>query len=348
MRSITETLEKGPVQASAPCRIDMGGTLDWSTFYLPLHHLDPCTFNAALNLRTIVTLESYEKGKLKISSRGFDDLETASTDAPFDQPLGLMAAIATYFQADGIHIRIDSASPPRSGMGGSSAAAVALTWAFVKAVTKEGEKTPDPGWAARLAHAIEQSVAVVPCGIQDHLAAAFGGVNAWIWPADPTGAGYSQQVLVAPEAVGEFSKHLLIAYCGDPHESLNINRTWVRDFLAGRHRSTWRKIAVLSRSFSHAISKGDYERAKQIMTEETDLRSAMTPDVLDPIGRSLITRARDHGCGARFTGAGGGGCIWALGLPERLRSLKKDWQDILTQHEHAYLLDTAVDSRGIL
>ena len=29
-------LESKPVETSAPCRIDMGGTLDISTFYYPL------------------------------------------------------------------------------------------------------------------------------------------------------------------------------------------------------------------------------------------------------------------------------------------------------------------------
>ena len=43
-----DILESRPIEASAPCRIDMGGTLDISTFYLPLRHLYPCTLNIAI------------------------------------------------------------------------------------------------------------------------------------------------------------------------------------------------------------------------------------------------------------------------------------------------------------
>ena len=51
----------------------------------------------------------------------------------FEHPMGLMFAIAAYFRAGGIHIQIESASPPRSALGGSSAAAVALVAALAEA-----------------------------------------------------------------------------------------------------------------------------------------------------------------------------------------------------------------------
>ena len=128
--SFRALLEKAPVTASAPCRIDMGGTLDLSTFFLPLRDLGPCTFNAALNLRTRVQLFPYKEGRIKISSRGFDPVEVDSRAAPFTPPVGLMMAVAAFFKADGVHIDIASSSPPRSSLGGSSAAAAALLWAL--------------------------------------------------------------------------------------------------------------------------------------------------------------------------------------------------------------------------
>ena len=64
-KSLKQALEKGPIEASAPCRIDMGGTLDISTFYLPLRHFSPCTVNMALDLRTRVLLLPYTGGKVR-------------------------------------------------------------------------------------------------------------------------------------------------------------------------------------------------------------------------------------------------------------------------------------------
>jgi D-glycero-alpha-D-manno-heptose-7-phosphate kinase len=348
MSELSKCLEQAPVEASAPCRIDMGGTLDLSTFHLPLHHLGPCTFNAALDMRTRVSLFPYKAGKLKISSRGFEDLEVQSAQAPFSHPLGLMLAVAAYFQADGVHIKIDSASPPRSALGGSSVAAVALIWAFAQAGARLGHPMPEPDRVALLAHAVEQSVAGVPCGIQDHLAAVYGGVNGWYWTAEPGGRLFERKQIVASGEVEGFSRHLLVAYCGVPHASKDINGTWVRDFLAGGYREEWRRIAALSRQFIEALCAGHVEQALEVMNQETDVRVRMTPDVLDDIGYQLIHCARAAQCGARFTGAGGGGCVWALGSPSRIQALAPQWRDILSQRDEAMILDTSVEVNGVL
>jgi len=53
-KDVSKRLESEPIEASAPCRIDMGGTLDIATFSYPLRHLAPATFNIALDLRTRV------------------------------------------------------------------------------------------------------------------------------------------------------------------------------------------------------------------------------------------------------------------------------------------------------
>ncbi len=348
MKKLKAVLEQGAVEASAPCRIDMGGTLDLSTFHLPLRHLGPCTFNAALDMRTSVRLHPHTRGMIKITSRGFDGLEVESSQASFSHPMGLIVAVAAYFQADGVHIQIDSASPPRSALGGSSVAAAALIWAFAKALNKTGQPMPGHRAVALLAHALEQSLAGVPCGIQDQLAAVYGGVNGWYWLAEPGGELFRRREVVAPDACPEFSRHLLVAYCGVPHVSKDINGSWVRDFLSGRQRAEWHQIAALSRQFIDAMAGRRYDEAVALMNRETDLRLTMTPEVLDEVGRPLAAVAREYGCAARFTGAGGGGCVWALGQPTQIQALRPAWEQILSSREEAKILDTQVDPIGIL
>lgn len=346
--SISQILQQGPVEASAPCRIDMGGTLDISTFFLPLRHLAPCTFNAALKMRTTVRLTAFKKGKIMIKSRGFDEFEVACDRAPFDHPLGLMLAVAAYFQADGVLIEIDSASPPRSALGGSSVAAVALIWAFAKALARTGRAMPGRAYAAVLAHAIEQSVAGVPCGMQDQLAAAFGGVNRWNWQPQPESPWFVRKKIIADDRCSQFSENILVAFCGEPHVSSNINGTWVREFLSGATRPVWEQIAACSGRFIDAFSKGRMAQAQEEMNRDVDLRCRLTPDVLDSVGRRLVDAARSHQCGARFTGAGGGGCVWALGTPDRIVGLRPVWQDILAGHQTARLLESDIDADGVL
>jgi D-glycero-alpha-D-manno-heptose-7-phosphate kinase len=348
MASIHSILEKNDIEASAPCRIDMGGTLDLSTFYLPLHHLGPCTFNAALNMRTQVRLSAFREGNIRISAAGFDDFVSPTSSASFHHSLGLMAAVAAYFNADGVHIHIDSASPPRSALGGSSVAAVALIWAFAKARALYGHAMPDRIETALLAHAIEQSVAGVPCGLQDQLAAVFGGVNAWYWENLPGKKNFRHEVLFNQGAAHDFSRQILVAYCGEPHVSKDINGNWVREFVAGKNRNLWRQIIHYSRTFIEGLAEGRIDLAQTAMNQETDLRCQMTPEVLDAVGQHLIAVARDQGCGARFTGAGGGGCVWALGTLKQIEDLRATWQSVVDQHKTAKILETGIDMDGVL
>jgi len=84
------------------------------------------------------------------------------------------------------------------------------------------------------------------------------------------------------------------------------------------------------------------------MNQETQIRLEMTPDVLDKTGTKLFLKAKNLHCGARFTGAGGGGCVWAIGRTAAMTTLNKEWKDLLLNEDKAVLLDTAIDTEGIL
>ena len=322
----------------------MGGTLDIPTFYYPLHHLSPCTFNIALKLRTRVSLRPYSSGQIKISSRGFKAAQFPADALPFDHPLGLMFATAAFFNAEGVHISIESQSPPRSALGGSSVAAVALTAAFLNLIgrTESGRRS-----LALLAYQLEQATAGVACGFQDMLAAAYGGVNVWHWRVDPDRSFFRRKIALGKKSHQELEPHLLLAYCGQPHQSKDINARWVRQFLRGENRNLWADIIGCTRRFVDALAERNYHQAAIQMNRETAIRRKMTPDVLDKVGKRLVSLALKNNCGARFTGAGGGGCLWALGEVEYIDRLRPLWQESLASHKDAGLLDVGIDSAGV-
>ena len=348
-QSVRKYLEdSGPIEASAPVRVDLGGTLDISTLHYPLRHLSPLTFNAAVGLRTRVRLQPYTDGRVKVSSRGFADAEVEVGKAPFDHPLGLMFAVAGYFGLTGVHIDIKSASPPRSALGGSSSAAVALVAACADLLAVTGQPIElNHRQAAGLAHHVEAGVAGVPCGLQDQLAAAYGGIHAWHWQAGPHGTQYEREALLADDGIDWFEKRVLLAYCGQPHESRNINSRWITQFLQARTRSDWAAIVDCTRGFVDAMKSGDAAGAAAWMNREADIRLKMTPDVLDDMGTRLCAAARQAGCGARFTGAGGGGCVWAFGRQGDIESLKPEWAAASETIASAVLLDFTVDTQGM-
>ena len=334
--------EKGPVAVSAPCRVDYGGTLDLRTFSYPLQPQGPCTVNLALNLRTTVRLEPYARGRVKVSSRGFRPAEFALGAAPFRHPLGLMFAVAAFFGAGGVHIRIKSESPPRSALGGSSVAAVALVRAFFEAARRGAPV--DRRAVALTAHAIEESVAGVPCGYQDQLAAVFGGANLWHWVALPRRDVYRREIVVPPARLAELAPHLLVAYAGVTHASSDVNGRWVRQFVAGRTRQPWEDIVRWTHRFVDALKRRDYGAAADSMNRETAVRRRLTPDVLDDIGRRLVGRRRG-GCAADSPAPAVARC--GLREADAIERLRPRWQAILGPTARARLLDARVAREGL-
>jgi D-glycero-alpha-D-manno-heptose-7-phosphate kinase len=313
-----------------------------------LRHLNPCTFNIALALRTKVRLLPYTRGVIKISSRGFKDAEFPADAAPFDHPVGLMFATAAYFNAGGVHIDIESGSPPRSGLGGSSAAAVALVAALTRLFSHGPSlRSLNRRLIALLAYKLEQTVAGVPCGSQDQLAAAYGGVNVWSWQDRNGRSHFQRKVTVPKKHHKELERRLLLAYCGKPHVSKDINGRWVQQFLGGKNRAIWQEIIDHTHRFTQALAGRNYHQAAIHMNRETALRRQMTPDVFDSVGVQLVESAAQIHCGARFTGAGGGGCIWALGQMENVDRLRPLWEEILSTRKQAYMLDAKIDTAGV-
>jgi len=342
----TRFLEKSPLITSAPCRVDMGGTLDIKTIYLTMAHLSPVTFNLAIDLRTEVSLLPYKTGLVKVSSRGFDSAEFPATEAPYNHPLGLIFAIASYYNASGLHIVIDSASPPRSALGGSSSAAVALVCALASLHTDASELSRKR--IALIAHAIEEGVARVPCGLQDQLAAVYGGANAWFWNCSYGRPDFKRKKIFDDVQCRNFNECFIVAYGGIPHASRDINSRWMHHFIRAEDRTLWKQIIHYAESFIEALIAGDMGQAIQSMNRERELRKQMTPDVFDDMGESLAACAEEANCGVRFTGAGGGGCVWALGEPENIRHLKDKWEYLLREREDACLLETRIDNTGII
>jgi D-glycero-alpha-D-manno-heptose-7-phosphate kinase len=348
-KSLRKLLEKAPLTASAPCRIDVGGTLDIASFLYPLYRRAPCTFNIALNLRTRVRLTAYQDGMVRISSRGFQSQTFAPGQAPFDHPLGLMFAIVEHFGVSGVHIDIDSASPPRSAMGGSSVAAAALVAALmtVTVPVPPPVNTAFKRKVANLAHALEESVAGVLCGRQDHLAALFGGVNCWYWHPEIRHGGFEKRAVIKKTALHKLENHLVVAYCGIPHESKQINAAWIQQFIQGRNRDLWVDIVSSTKKFVDALKSSNYKEAARWVNNEAALRRRITPEVFDEMGVQLSAAGRKTDCGVRFAGAGGGGCVWAIGEAKDIDRLRILWEDLLEKRDDACMLNTGIDPDGL-
>ena len=330
------------VTATAPCRIDCGGTLDIDPLALGLTPLSPATFNIALALPTEVRIQPNPGGGVRVESTGF---EAAGRTQPTDYtgPLGFFFLAVDYFGLDDLIISIDSASPPRAALGGSSAALVGAVAALGRLARRRLARHE----VVRLAHSFESATFMIPCGRQDHLAAAYGGVNLWTWRPGYK-RGYARRQLLRGGAYPALEDRLVVAYPGQTHASVEVNSTWIEGFLTGRHTPVWKSIVEATHKLARAVEERRWAEAARWLAEETKLRLEMTPEVLTETGARLVEAAEQAGAGARFTGAGGGGCLWALGTREAAGRVKEAWTDILHGIPQARLLPSRIDRRGLV
>lgn len=346
--SITQILQKNPIRASAPCRVDSGGTWDIKAMALPLEKAHPVTVNFALDLRTEITLLPFEKGRISVTSDGFASPEEHAADSvPFDSSFGIFFAAVSHFGFDGLKVQIHSDSPVKSALGGSSTALVALVKALSKAAALTGGRMLEPDEVLHLGYHLEDSVSRGKCGIQDQAAAAYGGIHLWEWHyADKTSL-YTRIPLAKQEEMQEYSDRILVAFSGKSHVSARVNRGWIEDFLSGRTRSGWLEANEIVRRLAQTLKAKDWEGCARLLREEMAVRREITPDALVPITEKLIDEAEKSGCGARFAGAGCGGAVWAIGEKEKTRRLRQIWADCLKGLRGARVLDCGVDPVGV-
>lgn len=346
-KSAREILKLQAITSSAPCRIDSGGTWDIKALALPFERVNPVTCNIALNLRTWVTLSPHRHGSVRVVSQGFSLTEESPfRDLKLTSPFNLFFAAVSYFGFHGLEIHIKSDSPPRSGLGGSSTALVAL----IKALSKLDFLISEKRWSARdilhLAYHIEDGVSDGKCGMQDQAAALYGGVNLWSWRYGLKGSPFLRSPLLRGSDIEELSKRLLVVHSGRSHFSHRTNRRWVTDFLAGKTTKDWIKANDICREFAKALEAMNWKEAAYYLKRETAIRRRITPDAFTPLTNRLIRQAEATGCGARFAGAGAGGAVWAIGDKGDIEELKNKWKASLAPVTTAVILDCGVDPRG--
>lgn len=348
--SVKEILEEKKITASAPCRIDAGGTWDIKVMSLPFERYRPVTFNIALDLRTTVKLLPYKKGRVRITSEGFPEgIACNSKDISLTGPFAIFFAAVNYFGFSGLEVKISSGSPVKSALGGSSTALTAL----IKALAKLDRLTGTKRSLSRrdiltLGYHLEDGISGGNCGMQDQAAAVYGGVNGWHWNYSNSKSPVIREGLLDSAGMRMLSDRILVAYSGIWHVSLTTNRAWLNNFLCGETRDGWLNANDVVKELISAVNAMKWHEMVECIREEMRIRRKITPDALIPETNNLIKEAERLGCGARFTGAGAGGSVWATGAPDDIARLKKRWGKILSETKGACILPCAVDPKGVM
>jgi D-glycero-alpha-D-manno-heptose-7-phosphate kinase len=287
------------VRVSAPCRADLaGGTLDiWP---LGMLHRGSLTVNVAIPVRVRLEMD------LGASVGHVEHVEDGSTPrrmGPEDSDTDLTAAVCFAIRSTGgARVRVREQAPLGSGIGGSSAYAVALA----RGVLALEERSLGERALVTLLRDLEARVMGAPTGTQDHWAALRGGVLAV--HLDPGGESVERLAVESPW----IEERMSVFYTGITHHSGMVNWQVIRRRLEGeqRTRQALEAIADEARLCRQALLAQDEAEAGAAIAGEWTARKRLAPEVCPPELEALEGAALEAGAAAvKACGAGGGGSL---------------------------------------
>jgi D-glycero-alpha-D-manno-heptose-7-phosphate kinase len=212
-----------------------------------------------------------------------------------------------------LDIRIASAVPPGASTGTSASVTVAL----LASLARLHDSVMTPMQLAMGAHHVEMDILGWQCGVQDQIAAAFGGINAIVIDAFP--AVRVEPLGLAPALARRLEERLVLVYLGASHHSSDVHRLVIavleQEGEASPRLERLRRCAGEARD---ALLVGDLERFGRSLSANTDAQGRLHPAVIGEAAREVIAIAAGHGAsGWKVNGAGGeGGSVTILSGPD--------------------------------
>jgi len=299
------------IVTSAPTRIDLaGGTIDIWPLYL--FHPGAQTLNAAISLRARARLATRSDDLIVIQSEDTSTTVEAARwqDLRTEPRLRLLSLLVHYFEGHGITLTTSSESPAGAGIAGSSA----LNVAVCAALADWRRVHYEPEALLQIAMNIEAQAINVPTGLQDYRPALYGGIAALELEVD----GVRRVPLDVD--LKELQRRIVLCYTGEPRNSGTNNWEITKKHIDGdRHIfDCFERIRDTAAAMREALTRHNWDAVGAAIAEEWQNRKRLAPGVTTPAIEQLIARATKAGAtAAKVCGAGGGGCLFCFGPPER-------------------------------
>jgi D-glycero-alpha-D-manno-heptose-7-phosphate kinase len=320
------------VAARAPVRVDFGG--GWTD--VPPYTVEQggCVCNLAIASYARATVCSIASGvELDADGSEYRAAHASMLRARGDATLG--AAALRRAQLDCLRLEQVSEFPRGAGLGGSSAAGVAVAAALA---AWRGDSLCRSELAAR-SRALEVEELRIAGGFQDHYAAAYGGALALTFDEDV-------RVHVIPlgaELVHALESQCLIAYTGESR----ISGATITAVLDGYRARVPRVVTALARmralagQMIDALACENVDELGRLVGEHWEHQRALHDRITTPSINAILDTARAHGAlGGKALGASGGGSVLIIAPLERADEVRASISPL------AQLLPFVVDRNG--
>jgi D-glycero-alpha-D-manno-heptose-7-phosphate kinase len=283
------------IVARAPTRLDFGGSLTDVPPYPEREGGAACCVAITRYATATVQKNGHAHG--------------ASTNQAGDR---LLLATLSRLRIADIDTQLTIDYPVGAGLGGSSAAGVAIAGALAAFSSLE----LGPRALAALSRDIEVQELGVPGGYQDHYAAAFGGTQLLHFGETVE----VDQIPLSAQCRLALAQRGIVVYTGETRLSANTV-VLVRDaYCAGGSRvvNALARMKALAFEMAEALRAEDLDTLGTLVGEHWTHQRSLHPAITTPRIDAIINiAARCGALGSKALGASGGGCVLAIAAQGR-------------------------------
>ena len=298
------------INSRTPTRIcDNGGWTDtWFARYGQIFHI---AVSPAAEVQLSVFPDHGNSPPFTIHAENYGDCYSIAKPNGAYGKHPLIEAILDYMPVPrglALDLSIFSETPVGCSTGTSAAVAVAILGALD--CLTPGRLTRQE--LALAAHRVETELLHWQCGIQDQIAAAYGGINFIEMDAYPHAR--VESINLAAEIERELEARLALIYVGSSHSSSAVHEMVIHELEdAGVEAPQLRQLRNTAAPARDALCAGDFVAFGRSMIENTEAQRSLHPRLIGPAHQQIIDIAREYGAlGWKVNGAGGEGGSIAL------------------------------------
>lgn len=201
-----------------------------------------------------------------------------------------------------LRIAYDADLPARSGLGTSSSFAVGMLNAFYALKGKYADKKK----LAEDAIFLERELCNESGGVQDQIAASYGGLNRINFSAE----GFEvNPIIISPERKKQLNENLLLFFTGFSRFSSDIQDTTQKELKRKTSQLT-EMLSLVDEAEKILTSKTDLNEFGRLLDYTWRLKHGLSSDISTDMIDSLYEKGKKAGAsGGKLLGAGGGGFL---------------------------------------
>lgn len=340
--NVAARIEQRIIRARAPVRVSFGGGGSDTSY--SIRSQAGLVLSSTINKYAYATILVRPDQRVRLISRDYRTSAEAACvqDLTYDGTLDLIKACARLMNPGfGFDLETYSEVEPGTGLGGSSAMAVAVIGALNHF---RHENHLDRYHIADLAYQAERIELGIAGGWQDQYASTFGGLS--------TIEFRESEILVFPmrlpsDLMLELRAKLLLFRVGERRSSGAIHREQQRRFDEADQalKHYYATLTQHAQSMKEALAKGNLRRFGELLHDSWETKKALSAGISNQMVDALYAAARECGAvGGKLLGAGGGGYLMLYSSPSNHVTIIDRLGEMGARYETFDFVDTGLQT----